>query len=467
MHYQPTIDGPVGTLRGRMIHRDHADLYHYFARHNRYSDWEAALRSRGGIGRDDETQTVRRSRLKRAFAKMPFRPLGIFVYSYVLAGGFLDGRAGFNYAVSRGFYYWQIGLKLRERDRRSGCNDAERSIAGATRSPARVRSFWYARPVAGSSRQARRERAANAGASTRSRTGFRCSWSTRPSSRTVRPSGSTMRLTPSGRSSDRRAGPFCTMATARRSSAAPSEVSTFAERRLSWFVPARGWTPSSSPQAGAEVIALDVSLGALRRASERKRRHGFELFAVVGDAARLPFRDASVDVVFVHDGLHHLDDPLAGLAEMARVARSAVCVSEPARAWITAVAVRAGLALEREEAGNRVGRLDAEAVEAELRKEGFRILESQRYGMYYRHEPGRLVRLLSYRGLCSRSRRPRSGWRTLSQAVSETSSRSWQSVREPHSRLVAELRARAHRPPAARHRRVRLARRAGPRRSTW
>ena len=85
----------VGTLRARMIHRDQAGLYHYFERHNRYSDWEAALRSRGGIGRDDETQTARRSRLKRAFAKMPFRPLGIFVYSYVLTGGFLDGRAGF------------------------------------------------------------------------------------------------------------------------------------------------------------------------------------------------------------------------------------------------------------------------------------------------------------------------------------------------------------------------------------
>jgi glycosyltransferase involved in cell wall biosynthesis len=117
LHYQPTIDGRVETLRGRIIHRDQADLYHYFARHNRYSDWEAALRSRGGIGQDEETQTTRRSRLKRAFAKMPFRPLGIFLYSYVLMGGFLDGRAGFDYAVSRGFYYWQIGLKMRERER--------------------------------------------------------------------------------------------------------------------------------------------------------------------------------------------------------------------------------------------------------------------------------------------------------------------------------------------------------------
>ena len=60
-HYQPRIDGQVGSLQARMIHRDEGGLYDYFERHNRYSDWEAAVRSRGGIGRDDETQTARRS----------------------------------------------------------------------------------------------------------------------------------------------------------------------------------------------------------------------------------------------------------------------------------------------------------------------------------------------------------------------------------------------------------------------
>ena len=113
-HYQPRIDGAVGSLRERMLHHDHVGLYHYFERHNRYSDWEAAVRARNGIGRD-ETQLGRRSWLKRVFARTPFRPLGIFLYSYVLAGGVLDGRAGFHYAVARSFYYWQIGLKMRER----------------------------------------------------------------------------------------------------------------------------------------------------------------------------------------------------------------------------------------------------------------------------------------------------------------------------------------------------------------
>jgi glycosyltransferase involved in cell wall biosynthesis len=113
-HYQPVVAEPVGTLEARILHHDTEGLFHYFDRHNRYSDWEAAQRTRGEIARDNETQTTRRSRLKRVFARMPFRPAAIFLYSFIVARGFLDGRAGFHYAVSRSFYYWQIGLKMDE-----------------------------------------------------------------------------------------------------------------------------------------------------------------------------------------------------------------------------------------------------------------------------------------------------------------------------------------------------------------
>jgi glycosyltransferase involved in cell wall biosynthesis len=111
-HYQPLVDGGVGTLRGRMIHRDADDLYHYFERHNRYSDWEAAVRDRSG---EPETHIWSRVWMKRLSRRIPMRPLGAFLFSFVVAGGFLDGRAGFHFALSRSFYYWQIGLKAQER----------------------------------------------------------------------------------------------------------------------------------------------------------------------------------------------------------------------------------------------------------------------------------------------------------------------------------------------------------------
>ena len=68
---------------------------------------------------------------------------------------------------------------------------------------------------------------------------------------------------------------------------------------------------------------------------------------------------------------------------------------EPARAAVTTVAVRLGLALEREEAGNRVARLPPYEVARELERAGFSVLGAARYGMYYLHEPGRAVRALS------------------------------------------------------------------------
>jgi SAM-dependent methyltransferase len=152
-------------------------------------------------------------------------------------------------------------------------------------------------------------------------------------------------------------------------------------------------------RAGASVVTSDISLGATRRAQVRAERSGLSMAAVVADVERLPFRDGTFDLVYVHDGLHHLERPAAGLAEMARVAGAAVSVNEPARAAATAVAVRLGLALAREEAGNEVMRMTPDEVGALLRRHGFRVLEARRYGMYYRHRPGRVAALLSRRGV--------------------------------------------------------------------
>jgi SAM-dependent methyltransferase len=149
--------------------------------------------------------------------------------------------------------------------------------------------------------------------------------------------------------------------------------------------------------AGASVISSDLSLGAAHRVRERSRRHGISIIAAVADVEHLPFADRSVDLVYVHDGLHHLEDPSAGIAEMARVARHAVCINEPARAMATAIGVRLGLALDREEAGNRVARLEAAATTSALESTGFRVVRADRYAMYYRHHPGRLIALLSRR----------------------------------------------------------------------
>jgi SAM-dependent methyltransferase len=139
---------------------------------------------------------------------------------------------------------------------------------------------------------------------------------------------------------------------------------------------------------GCRVISSDISLGAARRAKERALRYGFQLLPIVAEAENLPFKDRSLDLVYVHDGLHHLSDPKRGLEEMARVAERAVSITEPARAAATAVAIHLRLADEVEDAGNRVARLNAHEASSALRALGFMVLKSQRYAMYYPHEPG-------------------------------------------------------------------------------
>lgn len=147
--------------------------------------------------------------------------------------------------------------------------------------------------------------------------------------------------------------------------------------------------------AGATVISSDLSLGAAHRVRERANRHGVAIVPIVADVEHLPFADRSVDLVYVHDGLHHLENPSAGIAEMARVARRAVCINEPARATATAVSVRFGLSLDREEAGNRVARLETASATSALETTGFHVVRADRYAMYYHHVPGRLTALLS------------------------------------------------------------------------
>jgi glycosyltransferase involved in cell wall biosynthesis len=119
-HYQPQVDGPTAVLRRRMLHRDHDSLFHYFERHNRYSDWEAVVRANGALTKTGEAQPPLRKQLKILFDLMPLKGPAIFTYYYFVRLGFLDGRAGLHFALANAFYYWQIGVKKRELEQLGG-----------------------------------------------------------------------------------------------------------------------------------------------------------------------------------------------------------------------------------------------------------------------------------------------------------------------------------------------------------
>lgn len=82
---------------------------------------------------------------------------------------------------------------------------------------------------------------------------------------------------------------------------------------------AAGTGTSSEPLAadGVRVVPCDFSIGMLEVGKRRRPDLNF----TAGDATRLPFADASFDAVTISFGLRNVEDTIAALKEMLRVAR--------------------------------------------------------------------------------------------------------------------------------------------------
>ncbi|MGQ0737264.1 MAG: glycosyltransferase family 2 protein [Acidobacteriota bacterium] len=108
------VDGTCGYLSGDLVedNQNEARIADWIAKHNRYAlamareerrrILERTPRKRG-IGTADE----RTGWMKSAWARMPkyWRPLGYFLYRYVIRLGFLDGREGFIFHFMQAYWY--------------------------------------------------------------------------------------------------------------------------------------------------------------------------------------------------------------------------------------------------------------------------------------------------------------------------------------------------------------------------
>ncbi|HEX3692144.1 MAG TPA: class I SAM-dependent methyltransferase [Solirubrobacteraceae bacterium] len=105
-----------------------------------------------------------------------------------------------------------------------------------------------------------------------------------------------------------------------------------------------GWFAAALLRAGAEVVAVDVSAEAVRRARARATPTGHGVDArVVAIDSPLPFSDASFDVVWAGETIEHVLDTAAWLSEVRRVLRrrARLLLSTPDHGPLT----RLGLAL--------------------------------------------------------------------------------------------------------------------------
>ncbi len=131
-------DGRVGDAGGWLDHYPFSKgMRHWFDRHNWYSTLEAAQivanrAAQAGFSLEKAFFSrdfhERRAHQKELFYRLPARPLAKFLLLYIGKRGFLDGRAGFNYAVLQSLYEYMIVLKTREL-LKSGTADNVRSAA--------------------------------------------------------------------------------------------------------------------------------------------------------------------------------------------------------------------------------------------------------------------------------------------------------------------------------------------------
>lgn len=117
-------DGPAGHVPGFLDHYPFSKgISHWLERHNSYSTLEARQivenrRQHEGFSLVKAFTAKdfheRRFHQKELFYRLPLRPLVKFTLLYVARAGFLDGRAGFTYAVLQSMYEYMIQLKARE-----------------------------------------------------------------------------------------------------------------------------------------------------------------------------------------------------------------------------------------------------------------------------------------------------------------------------------------------------------------
>lgn len=131
-------EGVSATIEADIDDIPLTDLALWIAKHNEYSTLEARTALEDRATRDpnalrpkllgSRNERIRWLKEKLFYRLPPFvRPLGYYLYRYVILGGFLDGKAGFIFHFLHGFWYrFLVDAKIVE---------AQRGVAKETRQP--------------------------------------------------------------------------------------------------------------------------------------------------------------------------------------------------------------------------------------------------------------------------------------------------------------------------------------------
>jgi glycosyltransferase involved in cell wall biosynthesis len=110
VHEHPIIEGEVGVINAKVIHKDFKNLEHYIAKHNAYSTWEAKRYLQ--LKQSKNSYLSLNQKIKYGLLTSGLLPAVYFVGAYFLKLGFLDGKEGFYLARFKSHYFFQIQTKV-------------------------------------------------------------------------------------------------------------------------------------------------------------------------------------------------------------------------------------------------------------------------------------------------------------------------------------------------------------------
>jgi glycosyltransferase involved in cell wall biosynthesis len=125
VHEHVVPHGPAGYLDNDMLHFAFPTIHTFMEKHNRYSNWEAAVQYNKAEAAPNSSIGVelsKRRKLKNLSRSLPFRPTLRFLYSYIWRLGILDGKPGYVFCRLLGIYEYlsvakYVELKRAEDDR--------------------------------------------------------------------------------------------------------------------------------------------------------------------------------------------------------------------------------------------------------------------------------------------------------------------------------------------------------------
>jgi glycosyltransferase involved in cell wall biosynthesis len=111
VHEHPVLTGEVGYIKAKIDHKDSRDgLEHYIQKHKEYAAWEA----RRVVNMEGAVNGSWRQKAKYALIKSGLIAPAYFIGSYLLMGGFRDGKEGLEFAKLKMDYFRQVRRNMRE-----------------------------------------------------------------------------------------------------------------------------------------------------------------------------------------------------------------------------------------------------------------------------------------------------------------------------------------------------------------